>query len=160
MASTYVPIATTTASGSVSTITFSSISSSYTDLILVVQGTTSTADEWGLRVNSDTGTNYSTTWLQGNGSIAQSSRYSNKTFGLIGYMRNTISSAIIQLQNYSNTTTYKTILSREADGTDGTWANVTLWRSTSAINSITLYALNNYNYSNSTTFTLYGIKAA
>ena len=40
MAITYEPIATETASGSVSSITFSSISGTYTDLVIIVNGGT------------------------------------------------------------------------------------------------------------------------
>lgn len=69
MAATYEPIATTTASGSSSSITFSSISSAYTDLVLVANASvTSGSDTAILRFNGDTGSNYSRTFLSGNGS--------------------------------------------------------------------------------------------
>ena len=53
--STYTPIATTTL-GSAGTITFSSIPSTYTDLVIVLNGNGSRVagtDDTGLRLNSD-----------------------------------------------------------------------------------------------------------
>jgi hypothetical protein len=74
---------------------------------------------------------------------------------------NIYSNAIINIQNYSNTTTYKTALLRSnlATGTyPGVDAFVGLWRSTSAITSITILPASN-NLLSGSTFTLYGIKA-
>ena len=159
MASTYEPIATTTASGSVSSITFSSISGSYTDLVLIFDGKTSTASEWGLRFNSDSGNNYSSTWVAGSSGVAQSSRYSNTNFATLSYIRTDKTMSIAHIQNYSNTTTYKTVLARTSE-TGGVWGLVSLWRNTSAINEITVVNTGSYNFSNISTITLYGIKAA
>jgi hypothetical protein len=77
---TYVAIATTTTSGNIATITFSSISGAYTDLILVGDGRNN-AGGWGWRIrfNGDTGSNYSWTDLEGDGSTAASFRGSNVT---------------------------------------------------------------------------------
>ena len=69
-------------------------------------------------------------------------------------------SAIINIQNYSNTTTYKTILGRANNAVTGVTETVGLWRSTSAITSMTL--LQSYGsdlFKTGSTFTLYGIKA-
>ncbi len=65
---------------------------------------------------------------------------------------------IQQYQNYSNTTTYKTVLSRCSNPTGGTLAVAGLWRSTAAITSITLTPTAG-NWLSGSTFTLYGIKA-
>jgi hypothetical protein len=159
MTTTYEKIATTTASGSVSTITFSSIPATYTDLVLIISGASSTTSGQALQFNSDTGSNYSRTLLYGNGSTAGSSRSSNQTSMGLGYMLSTgITSNIWIIQNYSNTTTYKTALCRADNANDSAQAGVGLWRSTAAINSIS--AICGFNYTNITTFTLYGIKAA
>ena len=73
---------------------------------------------------------------------------------------------IVHFQNYSNTNTYKTILGRATqmnsdNNTPATVAQVGLWRSTSAINTIKIkdYSDLYYFYAGSY-FTLYGIKAA
>jgi hypothetical protein len=161
MTATYEKIATTTASGSVSSITFSSISGSYTDLILVIQATVASGGHNQLlRFNSDTGSNYSVTRLTGNGTTASSSRLSNQSNIQIdteGYLNQTIANRVISIQNYSNTTTNKTLIGRDNNASTGTGTFVGLWRSTAAITSIEVYA--GSNYSSSSTFTLYGIKA-
>ena len=72
--STYTPIATQTLSSGQSSITFSSISSAYTDLVLIaaIKGTSTIYRQ--LTVNGDNGSNYSMTDLFGDGSSAGSGR--------------------------------------------------------------------------------------
>ncbi len=161
--STYTPIATTTGNGSSSTITFSSIPSTYTDLVIVATLTNSNgSDSLTVRFNGDTGTNYSTTVLGNNGSTAESYRLSNSTSIYAGIELDTAPCVnIINVMNYTNTTTNKTIVSRGNQGDVRTRAIVGLWRSTAAINSITLRNPSGAGaYSTSSTFTLYGIQAA
>ncbi|CAB4173973.1 hypothetical protein UFOVP968_17 [uncultured Caudovirales phage] len=163
---TYTPIASTTTSGSASTVTLSSISGAYTDLIVVVNYDSATAGNQSLnmRFNGDTATNYSYTILRGSGSAAQSANSGgadNRIYcgSSSTGTTNIASNAIIQIQNYSNTTTYKTALIRNNNPDYYLFANVGLWRSTAAITSITLYQ-SSYNFINGSTFTLYGIAAA
>ena len=142
-ANTYVPIATTTLGSAAASYTFSSISSAYTDLVLVCSVQTQTNnDALDVRFNSDSGTNYSSTQLVGDGSTAASYRNSNQTLGRIGNgIPNTGSFGVVitHIQNYSNTTTYKTFLSRFNNASSNAGAFASLWRSTSAITSITIY---------------------
>jgi hypothetical protein len=164
MAATYEPIATTTVSGSsTSSVSFTSLSSAYTDIVAVIQASTAGDANFYLRVNSDTGTNYSTTNVYGDGSSALSTRQSSVdkiSVMLSGYLRSTQPGmAIVNFMNYSNSTTYKTILSRGNQTDVVTQAQVNLWRSTSAITSIEFY-VTGFNYASGSTFTLYGIKAA
>ena len=157
---TKVPLATTTLSSAQSSVSFSSISGSYTDLVLVFNGKMDTgvgADTMGLRFNSDTGTNYSATRLSGNGTTASSARWTNETIGYTGVINETQSVVIISIQNYSNSTTYKTALSRSNTADYGVYANTILWRSTSAITTILLRTYGNNNFASGSTFTLYGI---
>ena len=164
-AQTYEPIATTTTSGSASTHTFSSIPSTYTDLVLVVSGTNSSGstEDLMVRYNGDTGTNYSRTFLEA-GPSAVSGRTANQPYaiigGYIGAGKDFVS--IFQFLNYSNTTTNKTSISRAniSTGTYGIYATVGLWRSTAAINSIQVFWPSAGTFGNGTTMTLYGIKAA
>jgi hypothetical protein len=162
--STYTPIATTTLGSTAASYTFSSIPSTYTDLILVVRAALNAAGDIYVQFNGDTATNYSITTLYGTGSAAGSTRFSSQTQALIAYYGNLTSTLgntnqIMQVQNYANSTTYKTFLSRGNNAGSGLDANVGLWRSTSAINSI---KLNNSasTFSVGSTFTLYGIAAA
>jgi hypothetical protein len=160
---TYEPIATTTLGSAQATVTFSSISGSYTDLVLVITGQISVTDDaYGLRFNSDTGSNYSTTALYGNGSSALSFRSSNDTKIDIGRSGNDESNSIIQIMNYSNTTTYKTTIGRGNNPGDIVITSANLWRSTSAINAIeiSVFGAGGRTLSSGSTFTLYGISAA
>ena len=162
--STYTPIATTTLGSNQASYTFSSIAGTYTDLILVINGKHSANqnEDYGLRFNSDTATNYSSTYLRGDGSSASSGRASNQTKTISGWLNATdIGTYINQIQNYANTTTYKTVISRGAQTDSDTYlsANVSLWRSTSAITSITVVPAA-ASLATGMTLTLYGIAAA
>ena len=161
MASTYTPLATQTLGGATSSVSFSSIASTYTDLVLVIDGTVGSNCGIQLKFNSDSGSNYSFTRMTGDGSSATSDRSSNATFMELGYyVSSTRNMNILQIMNYSNTTTYKTVLNRaNAQSVNiGAQAYVEMWRNTSAINAISLSASG--NFSTGSTFTLYGIAAA
>jgi hypothetical protein len=162
MPATYEAIATTTLGSAQSSVTFSSISGSYTDLVLVSNVKSTGAGDVFLQFNSDTGSNYSTTILYGTGSTAGSTREINATKILIDYYAEIFtdwSDRIVQLQNYSNTTTYKTVLTRASNAGRGVDAIVGLWRNTSAITSITVSVTNSLSFAVGSTFTLYGIKS-
>lgn len=163
MPATYEPIATTTLGSAQASVDLTSIPSTYTDLVLVLNGKyASTADASpALRFNSDTSSNYSETGLDGNGTSASSFRDSNMTFMPAGSMSADQSTSIFNIMNYSNTTTYKTVISRGNTSTYRVRAYAGIWRSTSAINSITILAnAGGINFASGSTFTLYGIKAA
>jgi hypothetical protein len=117
-------------------------------------------DAPSLRFNSDTGSNYSDTWMRGNGSGTASARNTNNTQIYIGEGNTGQFNTIVSIQNYSNSTTYKTCLSRNNDAQQKVYARVGTWRSTAAINSVTITSDGGTNYSIGTTFTLYGIAAA
>lgn len=162
--STYTPIATTTVTAQTS-YTFSSIVSTYTDLILVVTAKNSNAgtgaNNWRIQFNSDTGSNYSDTFLSGNGTTASSSRDSSQVelyWGTANNASNSNSVSIAHIMNYANTTTYKTLIARGNSAEARTEASVGLWRSTSAINSIKIYAGGTTTFTG--TLTLYGIASA
>ena len=76
---TYVALDKVTVGTATPSITFSSISASYTDLVIVGQyGSTVTEDYLRMQFNSDTTTNYSSTRIDGNGSSARSTRTANQ----------------------------------------------------------------------------------
>lgn len=163
MAITYTPIATSTATGSTSSLTFSSIPSTYTDLVLIIAGSdTSIGSNTLAQFNSDTGTNYSQTRLYGDGTSAASDRVSNDVKIIVGRLAASggVANGIAHIMNYSNTTTYKTSISRSNNAASISAAVVGLWRSVSAITSIYLYTSNGSNFTSGSTFTLYGIKSA
>jgi hypothetical protein len=165
--STYTRIANTSVSGA-STIDFTSISGSYTDLVLVLSVTVSSPSGGTMYFqvgngSLDTGTNYSLTTLGGNGSTASSTRSANISAGLaVGYIggitASEITTVLLNFQNYSNTSGYKTVLSRGNTASSVVDANVSLWRSASAINTIRIYMSGTRTFTG--TATLYGIAAA
>jgi hypothetical protein len=170
MPKTYEPIATYTVPSAGSGYTFTSIPSTYTDLVLVVTSRSTsggTSDGLALRFNSDTAANYSATILRGDGTSALSSRNSSDTFYRIasygqtasGSAANTFSTVVIHIMNYANTTTNKTAITRANVASDGTAAVVGLWRQTSAITSVSVLGYSG-NIDTGSTFTLYGIKNA
>ena len=170
MAKTYTPIATTTLSSATSSLTMSSIPATYTDLVVVVLARDSRSLSWDsltIQFNGDTASNYSDTYLQGDGSSATSGLNSSTTYIRPGDVSaDSVSSVLFgittfNVMNYSNTTTYKTVIGRGSVGATGTTAKVGLWRSTSAVNSITFLAQAGYaSFNIGSTFTIYGIKAA
>jgi hypothetical protein len=168
--STYTPIATSTLGSSASTITFSSIPSTYTDLVLVFQATAASANmNFDIRVGNgtvDSGSNYSDTYLVGGSGGASSNRSTGQDRLRVGnsaYIQSSggVFTAITQFMNYSNTSTYKTTLSRDGNvNMSVVETSVGLWRSTSAINIITMGDFGGSTMAAGTTATLYGIAAA
>lgn len=160
---TYEAIATQTLGSAVATVTFSSISGAYTDLVLVANaGQVAGNNGFRFQVNSDTGSNYSYTYIVGNGTSATSGRGTSSTSGESETLMTTTLTAtfILHFMNYSNTTTNKTILVRGGDASQKVDATVNLWRSTSAISSITLFPGGGNSFLTGSTFSLYGIAAA
>jgi hypothetical protein len=163
MASTYTPIATTTVSSATTSVTFSSISSTYTDLVLIVSAWGLSGSDAFLRFNGDTGTNYSDTVARGNGTTGSSVRDSNAAgidMGVVSTTAGIYTPMIFNIQSYSSTTLNKTVIGRISNGNSMVTALVGLWRSTAAINSITLVERTSTGWQAGSTFTLYGIKAA
>jgi len=173
---TYEAIATQTLGSAAASVTFSSIPSTYTDLVIIcLMQSTSIANadsRYHLKFNNDGANNYSTTYLVGNGSTASSSRDTNRAqidnltpistspeFTLVTF----------NVLNYSNSTTFKTTLQRAGQqnnnaGTGGSGSligsAVSLYRSTTAINRVDINCAVNGQFATGSTFSLYGIKAA
>ncbi len=160
-ANTYTQIASTTLGSAAASVTFSSIAATYTDLVLVFNGTNSINGSLRFQLNGDTATNYSQTFVYGDGTSAVSGKNTSQTSGLTGSITaGTNATHIISFQNYSNTTTNKTILARANDTQSIVIATVNLWRSTAAINSIVVQLTGGGNFTAGSTFNLYGITAA
>lgn len=168
MPATYDCIATTTLTSTASSVVFSSIPQTYTDLVVVFTGKNTTANvamtgEFDL--NSDGGNNYSSTQLNMDNTTSRGTGNNGGYYGQL--YRNSVSWAVVQFMNYSNSTTNKTWLSRWASmgGSDGAnlgGAIVGLWRNTNAITQIDFNrpAGESGSFDIGCTWTLYGIKAA
>jgi hypothetical protein len=170
MPKTYEPIATQTLGSANAVITFSSIPATYTDLrlSLVANAITSTAQGYTLRFNGDTAGNYSfTTFIGWSGNSVAALPDANQTFirlsgRQIAPSTTMPSFSLVDIMNYTSTSLTKAILATVNESKDATPSNVIklngLWRSTSAINSITLTA--SASFPTGTIATIYGIKAA
>ena len=166
--STMTALATQTLTATAGSITFTAIPQDYTDLKVIIVGYAYTSDSYGglqIRFNSDSGANYG---HRGMFTIGTPTTYSN--FGMnhwsVGVIQdyttgsNTyVSSAELNIMNYSNTTTYKTGLSKTGIAKYRVDATVGMWRSTAAINSITVTPTDT-PLNVGTIVTIYGIKAA
>ena len=167
---TYTPIASQTLSSAAASVTFSSISGSYTDLILVTQGALSVNNNsLYCTFNSDTGSNYSSTSFEGYTNSLDSYRLSSQTKMLLSGVNIGLATTvgfsmhISNIMNYSNATTYKTTIGRWNNTNDAgnkeIGMTVGIWRSTSAITSINIFSQSG-NIASGSTFALYGILAA
>jgi hypothetical protein len=158
--STMTPIATNTLSATASSITIGNLPQNYTDLFIVVSPIATSQLNVRVRVNSDIGSNYSYTYLVGSGSATESSRSSNSDSVDTGTVPTgqpmTMS---FNLLNYSNSTTYKTIINRSSSASNTVGIFCALWRNTAAINSITFNTTTS-TFAAGSIFTIYGIKAA
>ena len=137
--------------------------SGYTDLVLVADAKLSVSGQGiNLTFNGDTASNYSSTRLYGNGSTATSDRQTNGTF--LNFALGSVDNGqlmIANIMNYSNATTFKTVLIRQNTASAFVGALVGLWRATpAAITSITLTAGGAATISVGSTFSLYGIANA
>jgi hypothetical protein len=178
----YDSIATVTVgSGGSSSITFSSIPSTYTHLQIRLYAQTNRGTYGGdnpyfrVGVSSvDSGSNYSWHNLYGDGSSTGANYGSSASYinvlngGCLGTTAgSSFGAVVIDLLDYSNTSKYKT--TRALGGTDdngassggfgrGIGINSGLWQSTSAIGIITLYPTNGTSFNQYTSAALYGVK--
>ena len=165
------PIATTVVgSGGVASIAFNDIPQIYKHLQIRGIGRTANAvtdENIVLQFNFDNASNYSTHWLNGNGSAASSNV--DTPFTKIPFCRTTGASStalmfgatVCDILDYTNTNKYKTV--RALSGHDQNGSGVIqlrsgFWRSTSAITSITISNDQIANIAEYTRFSLYGIK--
>jgi hypothetical protein len=138
--------------------------------MVVFQCTASSANmNFDIRVGNgtvDSGSNYSGTYLVGASSSASSTRLSSQDVMRTGqncFIRTSgdVFQCTSQFMNYSNTTTNKTVLHRLGNANQSTVeTSVTLWRSTVAINIITMGSFSATTMAAGTTATLYGIASA
>ena len=160
--SAYTALANVTLGSTAATVTFSSISGSYRDLVLVVNANTSTDSEFQMRINSDSGGNYNVVIMKGNGSSASSDTYSNQlqmTLGLIAKptAANRITH-VVNFMDYSATDKHKTILNRANVAATGVEAHAWRWANTAAITSFVCTSQTG-TWAVGSTFALYGVSA-
>ena len=158
-------------SGGASSITFSSIPSTYKHLQIRMIGRSDRASLFGdyikVTFNSDSGANYSDHQLQGDGSTVTSIAGTSANF--MRCMRfagatataNAFGAGIIDILDYANTNKYKTLRNLGGIDSNGT-GDITFvsgsWRSTSAVSTVTLTVGGGTTFNQYTTAALYGIK--
>jgi len=162
--SALTPLANLTLGSAQATVTFSSISSAYRDLrVVLVAGVTSGgAAYW--RMNNDSTSTYLWHTLEGNGSTA-SATYNGNNYG--GMNNNFVAwptagnpptIVTLDVMDYSITDKFKPILSRTNAKNNGTNAMIVHWPSTTAINTLTFTA-GGSTWTAGSTFALYGVSA-
>jgi hypothetical protein len=157
---TYIALDKVVVPSTTSTIAFTGIDQTYTDIIIVVDASiTSGESNLDIRFNGDTASNYSYTQMAGTGSSAISTYADNQTAGRLdyyGFMSTGRYTNTIQIYNYASTSLRKTVISDSGNSANGVSQVINMWRSTAAITSITLTGV---NIAAGSTFSLYGIRA-
>lgn len=175
----YESIATyTVGSGGSSSITFSSIPSTFTHLQLRVIGRTDSAgsayDAFLIKANNDaTTSNYTYHYLNGDGASATAGQENGNYGGAVVYRiggatatANVFGTAITDILDYRNTNKYKTFRSLGGVDYNGSsplgeiYFGSNLWLSTSAITSLDIVPRTGTNFVQYSHFALYGIKGS
>ena len=171
----YESIATVTVgSGGSSYVEFTSIPATFKHLqIRLLARTThpsgTDGDYLDMQFNSDTGSNYATHQISGDGSSASAAAFTSQTaiypsrVAATGLSANIFGCIIIDILDYSSTTKYKTI--RQLGGYDANGSGILrfasgLWMNTNAITSINLQAGSGSGLEQYSSFALYGIKGS
>lgn len=157
---TYVALDKVTIGTATNTVTFNSIPGTYTDLRIIIDGTAASNSYCTLRFNGDTNNNYSNTEIVGDGSTAGTYRNSGNPYAYTGSIYTSQTVNLIDILNYSNSTTFKSFSHEASYGGNSIKQSIGLWRSTSAITSITVGTGGATNFNVGTTFSLYGISNA
>lgn len=156
---TYDLIASTVLASATNSTTFSSIPSSYRDLVLTVSARGSANNYYYLRYNGDTGSNYNTIFGEFTGTRygdGQSSVTGIQTsFFYFGLGTTEESFLKVDINDYSVTGKQKVALSRVGRGQAGVTLMSSRWTNTSRINSVTVYSGANFTVGSS--FHLYGL---
>lgn len=165
MPNTYVKIANQTLTSGNPTITFSSIPSTYTDLVLIGSLQTASSGAVRIRFNGDTGNNYEIMYQSttSTGGAIQGSYDTAVNGGYLSWHAGSASVSwcglVFHLFNYSNSSTYKPGINRFGGKNEASF-HVHNWKSTSAINQIDIINSSGVNFIAGSILTLYGIKAA
>ena len=164
-------ISTVTVGTATSTMTFSSIPATYTHLQIrgMLNGTAAgTYNNVRMGFNSDSGANYSSHVMYGDGASAAANSESSGTrmYGQIFVSQASTSSyvgiGVIDILDYANTNKYKTVRSLNGIDLNGSGAiefSSGNWRNTNAITSIEFVTASG-NFNVGSTLALYGIKVA
>ena len=173
------PISSVILSSTTASVTFDSIPQTYTHLQIRGSAKSSRSDvvvnNYTMRLNSDTGSNYKNHYIQGGYSSTPqlSTGHSGPEnwiympTGTTALASDIFTALVIDIADYKNTnknTVTKTFLGYDVNGTTGSYGGSIslcsgLWLNTNAVTSITL-SPEGYSWIAGTSFALYGIKGA
>ena len=164
MATAFTPIAWQSLTGTASSVTFSSIPSTYRDLRLVAQFTYTGAGNVSplIRINGDASPNYSYVSQTGDGtspgsySSTSASSWSPQT--VYGNSTTTIT-FVMDFLDYSAIDKHKVSVARWNNTAIGVEEDFYRWANTSAITSFVISNSNTPTFAVGSTFALYGIAA-
>lgn len=171
MAITYVNIASQVLGSNTSPVTFSSIPSTYTDLVLKMSVRMNFNNlVTRLRWNNDSSSVYSLTDLIGQGGSILNDRYSNNTEidtsrttqASANYFADTFTPIEVYMPNYRVSDNKPFSIVSHAMNSVNSPTNIegiaALWRNTASISSITIYPNAGGSFVAGSSFYLYGIK--
>jgi len=157
---TYIPMANLTLSSSAASVTFSSISQAYRDLVLVVETKASTTTGFYTRLNSDSGTNYNFVYMYGTGASTSSGSQASQNYGSLGWNTEATTTeafmSTVQVMDYSANDKHKSLLVRSGRAGANVEALAMRYASTSAVTTMAVYP-NAGTFSSGASFALYGI---
>ena len=156
---------TTVGSGGATTVTFSDIPSTYQHLqIRAIGRYTSSIGSLSSRINGDTGNNYYSHRLFGDGATAASDSFGASSIGVVGVLSSstsTFTGLVIDILDYASTSKNKTVRSLyglDSNGSGEVGLRSYAWFSTSAITSFSLGNFSSLTIAQFSTFQLYGVK--
>jgi hypothetical protein len=169
--SALVPITSQVLVANTTTVTFSNIPSDFADLKLVSFARTTfsnLSESMALRYNNDNSSLYSAVSV-----VTADTIYHGKPTGSTQHVFSQVaantatagifSTTVTDIINYSNTTSFKSTLTRHScdysdAGSSAVGWYAMLYRSTAAISSIDITSANGANFMTGSTFTLYGVR--
>jgi hypothetical protein len=158
----YIPLAHFTVATAAPSVSFITIPALYKDLVVVAQATGSTTLQGRIRLNNDSGTNYSFQRFSGSGSARTGATAVSQTSAFLSVIAQATTTGFLQMNinimDYSATDKHKTILSRADQPANGTEMFVNRWANTAAITSVQILSSTG-NWAVGSSFSLYGILA-
>ena len=167
MPSTYEKIQTTTISSATSAISFTSISSAYTDIILAWAFKSNSSNNPSLRLTfNGNSTGYSGRQMGGSGAAPVSTNNTSASFITLSRLAGApipsgeTAFMLLHVMDYTNSSKYKSIFCQFNSASTGSELDVGVWANNAAINRIDIDTSTSTDFAVGSVITLYGIKAA
>jgi hypothetical protein len=157
---TYIALAEIELASTASSVTLTGFSQDYRDLVLVVNGATSTSNtSIKMQFNGDTASSYS--YVQMYGETGGDGSDTNTLGDIRAIMGGTSGAGMVtyNIMDFSASDKHTTVLARENNlGISWTGARASRWANTDPVTAITLTPVSG-NFASATTFRLFGIEA-